>query len=435
MTALTATTGPFPKVARSPVRPTAGGVTAAALWVAVFLGGFVIREPAPYELYMLALVSVWAIFGLTLSSGIGPMVVCYLVYIAGGLLSVTVAGNLGQAAMYVAVSGFLAITAIFYAAVVADDPRRLGVIRSAYVASAAFVGGIGILGYFGLIPGAELFTLYDRAKGTFEDPNVFGPFLVLPTAFIIRDILTRPLRECRGAIALTALLVLAIFLSFSRAAWGLLAFTGLGLYLLVFIGERSSVRRARLVGLAIAGTAFLIALLAVALSFDMVSSLFEERARLVQDYDASRLGRFARHAAGFQMIMDKPLGLGALEFRNFFPEDEHNSYLKAFTSYGWLGGFSYFILMVWTLVRLFPLVFQPRAWQPYAQCIFVVFFGHALIAVVIDTDHWRHMYMLVGLAWGLIAAESGVLRRLRAKGAQTRKRISTAVSRPLAPRS
>ncbi len=385
-------------------------VANGALWVAVFISGFVLQEPAPYELYMLALVAIWALFGLTLRSGFGPMIVCYLIYIAGGLLSATVATELGQASMYVAVSGFLAVTAIFYAAVIAADPQRLAIVRSAYIASAFVVAVIGILGYFGAIPGADLFTLYDRAKGTFQDPNVFGPFLVLPMAFLIRDLFTRPLARNIGPLLIVLVLALGVLLSFSRAAWGLLAFTALALYLLVFINELRPAQRARLIVLGFIGAATLATLLALALSFESIGDMFQERAKLVQDYDASRLGRFARHAIGFEMVMERPLGLGALEFRNFFPEDEHNSYLKGFTSYGWLGGIAYIALILWTLAKLFPLQFQPRPWQPYAQCLFVVLFGHTLIAVVIDTDHWRHMYMLIGLSWGLIAHE-GMLRR------------------------
>lgn len=398
-------------------RPTVGRISAhalvnGALWLAVFSSGFVISEPAPYELYMLVLVTIWALFGMTLQSGFGPMVICYLIYIAGGLLSITVATNLGQASMYVAVSGFLAITAIFYASIIATDPRRLAIIRSAYIACAFLVAIIGILGYFGTIPGADLFTLYDRAKGTFQDPNVFGPFLVLPIAFLIRDIFTRPPSQNIGSLLIALVLAFGILLSFSRAAWGLSAFTALALYLLVFINERRPAHRARLIALGLIGAMALATLLALALSFDSIGSMFQERAKLVQSYDASRLGRFARHAIGFEMMMDRPLGLGALEFRNYFPEDEHNSYLKAFTSYGWLGAIAYIVLLAWTLAKLFPLLFQPRPWQAHAQCLFAVLFGHVLIAVVIDTDHWRHMYMLIGLSWGLIAHEAGLRRQM-----------------------
>ena len=41
-------------------------------------------------------------------------------------------------------------------------------------------------------------------------------------------------------------------------------------------------------------------LLVVALQFDAVYDVFEQRARVVQEYDGAQLGRFARHMIGFQ---------------------------------------------------------------------------------------------------------------------------------------
>jgi hypothetical protein len=34
-----------------------------------------------------------------------------------------------------------------------------------------------------------------------------------------------------------------------------------------------------------------------------------------------------------------------------------------------------------------------------------VFVGLILIHAVIDNDHWRHLFMLYGIIWGVIAAE------------------------------
>ena len=42
-------------------------ITSAAVAFGVFLSGFVINEPAPYELYMTALIVVWAFAGLRIS--------------------------------------------------------------------------------------------------------------------------------------------------------------------------------------------------------------------------------------------------------------------------------------------------------------------------------------------------------------------------------
>ena len=42
---------------------------------------------------------------------------------------------------------------------------------------------------------------------------------------------------------------------------------------------------------------------------------FEQRAKVVQDYDGAQLGRFARHAIGFNWALENPLGIGPLAIR------------------------------------------------------------------------------------------------------------------------
>ncbi|MCK7615901.1 O-antigen ligase family protein [Roseibium sediminicola] len=399
---------------RTPVGLTARGLGNGALWLAAFLSGFVIEEPAPYELYMALLSVVWLACGLKLRREFGPLIICLMLYVAGGVASIPMAKEMGDAIMYIAVSGFLAITAIFYAAILADDPGRYKVIQNGYTISAVLVATIGIAGYFKLFPGAEYFTLYERARGTFQDPNVFGPFLVLPTVLLIHKLLRESVLRNLLLLVPLAILLLAVFLSFSRGAWGVLLASVLLVYFLALVTEQSPRRRARLVFLGVLGVLAFAALIGAALSIETVSDMFAERAKLVQEYDGARLGRFARYSLGFQLVMEHPLGLGPLEFNKYFPEDEHNVYLKGYTTYGWLGGTVYIFMALWTLCSLVPLLFKSRPWTAFTHCVFAVFTAHLILSVIIDTDHWRHMYMLYGLAWGLIAAEK--LGKGRSKG-------------------
>ena len=407
------------RFARAPVGLPAKSLGNGALWVAAFLSGFVIEEPAPYELYMVLLTVVWLACGLKLRREFGPLIICMMLYTAGGVASIPLAEKMGDAMMYIAVTGFLAITAIFYAAIIAENPERCRVIQNGYTISAVLVATIGIAGYFNLFPGAEYFTLYDRARGTFQDPNVFGPFLVLPTALIIQKLLRESVLRNLLLLLPLAILLLGVFLSFSRGAWGVLLASVLMVYFLALVTEQNSLRRGRLVFLGVTGILAFVGLIAAALSIETVAEMFQQRARLVQDYDGARLGRFARYALGFQMVMEHPLGIGPLEFNKYFPEDEHNVYLKGFTTYGWLGGFVYILLAIWTVCALVPLLFKSRPWTAFTQCVFAVFVSHLLLSVIIDTDHWRSMYMLYGLAWGLIAAEKLGKGRLPATGFRT----------------
>lgn len=372
-----------------------------------------IEEPAPYELYMALLTVVWLACGLKLRREFGPLIICLMLYITGGIASIPIANDFGDASMYMAVSGFLAITAIFYAAILAGKPERFRIIQNGYTISAVLVSLVGIAGYFQLFPGADYFTLYDRARGTFKDPNVFGPFLVLPALLIIQRLLRDSVLKNAFLLIPLTILLLGIFLSFSRGAWGVLFAGVLVIYFLALVTEHSNRRRMRLIMLGFSGVLAVGALLAAALSIDTVAEMFEQRARLVQDYDSARLGRFARYALGFQLVMEHPLGLGPLGFRNHFPEDTHNVYLKSFTTYGWLGGVTYVVLALWTLAAMVPLLFKSRPWTGFLQCVFAVFVAHLILSVIIDTDRWRHMYMLYGLAWGLIAADRLETRRFQ----------------------
>ena len=147
-------------------------------------------------------------------------------------------------------------------------------------------------------------------------------------------------------------------------------------------------------------------MLIVALQFEAVSALFSERAQLVQEYDGARMGRFARHWLGLMMATEHPFGIGILQFGLIYGEDPHNVYLKALTDYAWMGFAAYMALIVVTLVAGFKTIFRDRPWRPFLLCAYVVFIGHIIIGYVIDTDHWRHFFLLLGIIWGCVAAEA-----------------------------
>ncbi|WP_132078141.1 O-antigen ligase family protein [Sinorhizobium americanum] len=383
--------------------------------IGVFLSGFVIAEPAPYEVFMAGLIALWFLFGLKISRSVAPLLTLLALFMVGGMLSLTVMTELAAAPMYMAVSGFLALTAVFFAAIVEDRHQRLRLIFNAWVSAAVITALLGILGYFGAIPGAANFTLYDRAKGAFQDPNVFGPFLAAPALYLVHGLLTQPIRRAPLKIAGLIVLTLGVFLSFSRAAWALNLFCVAALVFVMLLKERSGLFRLRILVLALCGALFVMAALAVALQSEQVATLFSSRSQLVQDYDGGHLGRFDRHRIGFMMSMERPLGIGPLIFGTIFLEDEHNVWLKSLTSYGWLGFVSYVTLIAWTLSLGFRFLLLDRPWQPYLMIAWVALIGHVGIGNVIDTDHWRHFYLLLGIIWGCAALEYRNRRQVASK--------------------
>lgn len=406
-------------------RPTGLPTKATAdtlLWLAVFLGGFVIFEPAPYDLFLALLIPGWMLIGLRIPRAVSPLVVLILLFLAGGVMAATQAKEFSTQPMYYAVTAFLAFSSCFYASLIGEDRTRLDTIVSAWIAAALFTALLGIVGYAGLT--GETFTKFGRATGGFQDPNVFGPFLIFPFAVLVRRALTRPAAPALKSGALALVIFAGIFLSFSRAAWGLTVITTLMTTGLLFLTEQSHKARARIVALSAVGVVLIALVVGAALSVPAVSQLFQDRAQLEQSYDSGHLGRFQRHAIGFNMMLDHPLGIGAIEFGRTLGEDEHDIWLKTLTTYGWLGFVSYLTLVLWTLAAAFPLVFRSGPLQPVTQIAYVVFLGHILMATVIDIDHWRHVYLLFGILWGAIAADN----------AATQKRLKGLISRaPPAP--
>ena len=380
-------------------------ISAVAVSLGVFLSGFVINEPAPYELYMAGLIGVWALFGLRISKPIAPLLVLLVVFNIGGMISMSQMSDLMDTPLYLAVSLFLAFTAVFFAAVTEAQPALYRLIFLAWLASAMLTATLGVLGYFHAFPGADMFTRYDRAAGAFEDPNVFGPFLTLPGIYLLHRLLTgSPAMMPLYAIPLVIIMA-GIFLSFSRGAWGLFGASAILLVGALFLQSASGFFRLRIALMSVVAIALLGVALVVALQFDAVADLFFARAQLVQEYDGARLGRFARYGIGFMMAMEHPFGIGPLVFGQMFGEDTHNIWLKALLDYGWLGFVSWATMVVWTIVGGFRILFRDRPWQPYLLCAYVVFIGHVALGTVIDTDHWRHFYLLIGLIWGGIALE------------------------------
>ncbi len=246
------------------------------------------------------------------------------------------------------VSWYLSATAIFFAAMLGTNTaERLSLLMRGTTMAAAASSVIAILSYFHLLgPVSNVFLLYDRAHATFNDPNVLGAFLILPALLALQRVLSNRFADAARASLLLALITIAILLTFSRAAWGQFAFTAVLLMFLTFVTSRSGNERLRIVLIAIAGVIALVLMLAALLSIERVANLFKERASLEQSYDVGHLGRFGRHILGAELALDRPFGIGPLQFHKLFPEDPHNTYLNAFMSGGWLSGVVYLALVL-----------------------------------------------------------------------------------------
>jgi O-antigen ligase len=376
----------------------------AALWLMMVGGAFVFAEPSPYEIGALLAIVAFAITGgLKLRAAHAPLLFVLVLYCLGLTIAAIPVMAGPKVAPWIAVSWYLALTMVFFAIVAADNAgARMRVIVRGWTLAALIAALAGIAGYFRLVPGAfDLFTLYGRAKGTFNDPNVFGPFLILPMLVAMQAFLRTSSGSLVRAGAVFAVLLVALLLSFSRGAWIHFGLSAVIMTALMVLTAETPAQRFRILIVVAAGLALLMAFVAVLLSIDKVADLMRERASLNQSYDSGPMGRFGRHAYGWQIALDRPFGIGPLQFARFFPEDPHNVYLNSFMAGGWMGGISYLVLTVSTLVvgLIASLVRTP--WQPLTIAVFATFCGLAFEGQIIDSDHWRHFWVLAGLLWGL----------------------------------
>src|SRR6202045_631908 len=373
--AYAATAGDFPL---SVTAPRLVALQRALVWLVGASGAIVFIEPSPYELVTLSATIVFFATGLRLRLVFMPLLLLLVLLNFGYCIGAIPFFDKPEVANWIATSWYMAVTVMFFAMVVSEDTAaRLDMLRRGLIVGGTIAAIAGVAGYFNLVPGGhDLLTLYERARGTFKDPNVLGAFLILPALFVLQSVVSdRFGKSFRSAVAF-GIMALAILLAFSRAAWGGLVITSAFMLALMILTSRSHAQRSRIIVTAVVAMILVAMLVAVLLSFDTVAEMFRQRASFDQSYDEGRFGRFGRHILGAEMALDLPFGIGPLQFHNYFPEDTHNSYLNAFMSGGWIAGICYPALVFVTVGESF----------------------------IIDTDHWRHFWMMLGTMWGMFAA-------------------------------
>ena len=341
-----------------------------------------------------------------------PLIVMLLLYNTGFSLAVIQVIDQPRVLTWVGVSWYLSATAIFFAAMLGTNTaERLSLLMRGTIAAAAVSSVIAVLSYFRLLgPISDLFLMYGRAHAAFNDPNVLGAFLILPAMLALQRVLNGRFADSARASLLLGLIAIAVLLTFSRAAWGQLALTTALVLFFTFVTSRSPNERMRIVLIAVAAMIAMVLVLAALLSTERVADLFKERASLDQSYDVGPLGRFGRHILGAELALDRPFGIGPLQFHKSFVEDPHNTYLNAFLSGGWLSGFVYLTMVATTVLLGFRHVFLRTPWQATYIAVYCAFIGTVVESAIIDSDHWRHYFLLLGVIWGLMAVSRSARR-------------------------
>jgi hypothetical protein len=298
---------------------------------------------------------------------------------------------------------YMAGVAMFLAFYVAAEPlRRMELIRSGLYVSAFIAAVIALMDYFA-VPGIPR-ILPGRATGLFKDPNVFSTFIIYPAILMLQALLLGNSRRLVLLVPVFLTVLAALFLSFSRGAWMNFLMAASMLTFLSFALNPSGPLRSRIVILLVVGGLVAALGFAALLSNEQVREMFAQRFSLTQSYDTGETGRFGIQLRSLPQILSSPLGLGPLQFRYYYGLEPHNVFINGFASYGWLGGVSYLLLVIASLLAGARATFTPSPFQAHVTAVFCALTATVFQGVQIDTDHWRHFYWMLGILWGLYAA-------------------------------
>jgi hypothetical protein len=368
-------------------------------------------EPSPHDLLMAPLLLICLIADVKFERMMIPLFMPLLAWNIGGLLALMNIASDAKAIQYAATSIYLSLAAMIFACLLARNTEaRLNVLANGYIAAAFVAAVVGIMGYFNIPRGAEaLFTLYERAAGMFKDPNVFGPYLIWPALFLsARMLATRiTLRGC----FLICVIAGGLFLSFSRGAWMHFVVSATVMVALMFVSAPNQQSRIRIIVIAAVGLFFLLGLVGILLSIDSVRELFLNRANAINPYDVGQGGRFRLQEIAIGQLLESSNGMGPFEFARAFGLQQHNVYLQGFLVYGWIGGTAYILMLLVTLLAGLRSVMIATPWRLGAITAFSAFVGEVGEGMVIDTDHWRHFFLLLGMVWGFAAATRAYVQR------------------------
>jgi O-antigen ligase len=102
------------------------------------------------------------------------------------------------------------------------------------------------------------------------------------------------------------------------------------------------------------------------------------------------------------MILDNPMGLGVLQLEKIFPEPIHDIFLSSFVNYGWSGGITWLLMFGSSLVLAVENYRRTRS--PIAVLLLFTFLTVVMCASLHEGEHWRHLWLFIGLLWGFTQA-------------------------------
>lgn len=370
-------------------------------WLSYFLfftlavSSFVVIEPSPYDLLIILLLGIgFAFSNYSFSKEMVIPIIILSIFLISNLLSLFFVKATGPSIFFTAITFYLALTWI---GIVGLSERitqsRMQFILHGYLLAACLSAIIGILAYFNLIPFSDLFLMYGRAKALFKDPNVFGPFLVMPALFALSmtELKDMPLKKKIFYYLTFLVIVAAVIISFSRAAWANLLIS-LFIYLFLFKVNLFKRRIHTVLFIGIIGIPVVLFIIQTPLIEELLVSRLS-----YQNYDNERFGT---QLAAFESGISNPLGMGSGQSEIFFQYSPHSLYARVFTENGLIGILSFVLFIIISTYKSFSSYWNSKREDGvFYIIIFASLIGLSFNSFFVDTLHWRHFWLLLALAW------------------------------------
>ncbi|QUW23295.1 hypothetical protein JSQ81_07100 [Sporosarcina sp. Marseille-Q4063] len=370
-------------------------------WIYIYLfftmciGSFVLVEPSPSDLFMILLIIGCLFYGFYTvnEETVFPLIVLSL-FLISNLISLFFVREPFTAVRYSGITFYLAFSWVCFVSLGHHFKfSLLQIVSKGYLISAVFAVLIGIAAYFNHLPMSDDFLMFGRVKSTFKDPNVFGPFLVMPALLAISLVEHDGLkvRDKILSFSIFLLLLTGIILSFSRAAWGNFA---LSFFLYVIIVKREFLMKR-------IKTIFILLLIGLPcliyfIQTPIVEDLFSSRL-MIKSYDSDR---FTTQKEAIETGFINPLGIGPGHSELVFQYAPHSLYARLFTENGLIGILSFTIFFIYSTWKSFTNYWRSRGGY---SVLFIVIFaslcGLAFNSFFIDTLHWRHLWIILALAY------------------------------------
>jgi O-antigen ligase len=359
-------------------------------------------DPAPTDgVFAVVLAVAFATGRFRLRAAPRPIVVILTIFGALNVMASVQVADVGRAVTFSSITLFLALFGLWMPGYVVSAPRARLVVRG-YLAAAVFSSCLGMAALFHVIPGYDLLTESDRARALFQDPNVFGPFLIPPALILVEEIMRPRVLSARlpTKAVLLGILLAGVLFSYSRGAWLNL---GLGL---VVLGIVLSLRGGLRTTLALVAIALSIGAVGVGVVVATGSGDFIAVRARPQTYDTQR---FSGQRAGLAPAEEYPFGAGPGQFESIAGISAHSTYARAIGEEGILGVITMLAFLGTTLLMAARNAVAGRdTYGIGSAALLGAWCGLLVNSAFVDTLHWRQLWILAGLIWaGAMRSSAG----------------------------